>query len=217
MATPRVSLIGLHAVTTRTSVAVFSKSTSNSVSPVPGVNCTSITFMLGGRSTPSGGYTSLGSLPAAHGVAGRSGNFGQLPLQPPSTVACSLTCRSAAPVRLCQLARTMVVPPLVTLEVNCGPLIAPSDVSSSDQEADALTSWPSAVVTAMKVAWPAGPPAGRSTVVSGGMTTRPPAPPSPNTLASLPPPLSATPPQPANQKRSAHRPRLRRMGHLRGK
>ncbi len=51
----RVSMVGLHLELIFTSVAGFEKSSSNWVLPVPGMNCTVITFMLGGRSTPSSG------------------------------------------------------------------------------------------------------------------------------------------------------------------
>src|SRR5581483_2975899 len=54
-AVPRVSLTGTHLACTCTSVAGFEKSSSNMVSPVPCVYCTSMVSMFGGRSTPSGG------------------------------------------------------------------------------------------------------------------------------------------------------------------
>src|SRR5215472_601408 len=53
----RVSCVCIaHLVMTRMSVTLFSKSTSNSVNPMPnGVHCTEMTFMFGGTSTRSGG------------------------------------------------------------------------------------------------------------------------------------------------------------------
>src|SRR5262249_41163183 len=53
--TPRVSEIGTHLASTRTSVAAFMKSSSKNESAVPCVKCTSIWPRFGGRSTPLGG------------------------------------------------------------------------------------------------------------------------------------------------------------------
>ena len=51
----RTGVMGLHGVSTLTLVIEFSKSTSKSVAPAGGTNCTSSTFMLGGSSSPSSG------------------------------------------------------------------------------------------------------------------------------------------------------------------
>jgi hypothetical protein len=51
----RTGMMGLHCVSTFTLVMEFSKSTSKSVAPAGGTNCTSRTFMLGGRSSPFSG------------------------------------------------------------------------------------------------------------------------------------------------------------------
>src|SRR5579862_8689537 len=52
---PRTSGTGTHEVSTATWVLVLVKSTSNRLASELGTNCTSSTFMLGGKRTPSGG------------------------------------------------------------------------------------------------------------------------------------------------------------------
>src|SRR5262249_13739710 len=76
---PRTGGTGLHMVATVTWVTEFLKSTSNSVAPAGGMNCTSRTFMFGGRSRPSVGYAILvgPSVPGSHSLVPNGGKVGQ--------------------------------------------------------------------------------------------------------------------------------------------
>src|ERR1044071_1868069 len=79
---PRVFVIALHMVSKRTSVAEFAKSISNRALPAPGRNWTSITFMLGGKSTWSGGYMSCGIAPCPVHIGGETPPGGGNATQP---------------------------------------------------------------------------------------------------------------------------------------
>src|SRR5205809_1006503 len=104
-----------------------------------GMNWTCKTFMLGGSRTPSGGYTSVGAGAFMQAIPGRSGNLGQLG-QLDWVLEWMRTCTIAVASFPFQRARTVVVPPLVVLEVNLPSAIEPSVASSTNQLDCAVTS-----------------------------------------------------------------------------
>src|SRR5579864_1304464 len=134
----------------RTSVTAFSKESSNCVfgeGPLPGRKWTSMTFVLGGKRMPSGGYTRVGlheallvapALPNAPGALPAS----PTPPSPPPgpNVAVSLRLSVVDPVTPHVFASTVTCPPSTPAHVNVAPLKVPIELLESERNDCVVTS-----------------------------------------------------------------------------